>query len=67
VREETGLNVEIVTGPVFRHPAVIGHAPQFTIMEMTAADPVNGPHRTSTSCTSAAPLTQMACSLVRAR
>jgi 8-oxo-dGTP pyrophosphatase MutT (NUDIX family) len=45
VREETGLNAQIVTGPVFRHPAVISHVPPFTIVEMTATDPVNGPHQ----------------------
>lgn len=45
VREETGLNAQIVTGPVFRHPAVISHVPPFTIIEMTVTDPVNGPHQ----------------------
>ena len=45
VREETGVEARIVTGPVFEHPAVISHAPPFTIIEATAADPVNGPHQ----------------------
>ena len=45
VREETGLQARIITGPVFEHPAVTSHAPPFTIIEATAADPVNGPHQ----------------------
>ena len=45
MREETGLNAQIVTGPVFQHPAVISHVPPFTIIEMTVTDPVNGPHQ----------------------
>ena len=45
VREETGLNPRIVTGPVFRHPAVTSHVPPFAIIEMAVTDPVNGPHR----------------------
>ena len=35
----------IVTGPVFRHPAVTSHVPPFAIMEMAVTDPVSGPHR----------------------
>jgi 8-oxo-dGTP diphosphatase len=45
VREETGLDVEIVTGPLFQHDAVMTHPVPFLIIEAMAADPVNGPHR----------------------
>jgi XTP/dITP diphosphohydrolase len=45
VREETGLDVEIVTGPLFQHDAVTTHPVPFLIIEAMAADPVNGPHR----------------------
>jgi non-canonical purine NTP pyrophosphatase (RdgB/HAM1 family) len=45
VREETGVDARIVTGPVFEHPAVTSHAPPLMIIEATAADPVNGPHQ----------------------
>lgn len=45
LREETGLEAQIVTGPVFEHPAVTSHAPPLMIIEATAADPVNGPHQ----------------------
>jgi len=45
VREETGIKASIITGPVFRHPAVTSHVPPFTIIEMTVTDPVNGPHQ----------------------
>ena len=45
VREETGLDVEIVTGPLFQHDAVTTHPVPFLIIEAMAADRVNGPHR----------------------
>jgi non-canonical purine NTP pyrophosphatase (RdgB/HAM1 family) len=45
VREETGVEARIITGPVFEHPAVTSHTPPLMIIEATAADPVNGPHQ----------------------
>jgi 8-oxo-dGTP pyrophosphatase MutT (NUDIX family) len=44
-REETGLIVEVVTGPLFSHPAVMTHPPPVTIVEMTVRDAAIGEHR----------------------
>jgi 8-oxo-dGTP pyrophosphatase MutT (NUDIX family) len=44
VREETGLAVEIVTGPLLTHDAVVVDPAPFLIFEALAADPVHCPH-----------------------
>ncbi len=45
VREETGIDAEVVTGPMPAYDPVIMHPVPFAVIEATAADPVNGPHQ----------------------
>jgi 8-oxo-dGTP diphosphatase len=45
VLEETGLHTQIITGPLFTHPAVTTHAPPYAIIEMDVTDTKVGPHR----------------------
>ena len=45
VREETGIDVQIITGPVPAYAPVVTHPVPFTIIEAPAADPVNGWHQ----------------------
>lgn len=42
--EETGVAVDIVTDPLFAHPAVVTHPAPFTIIEMPVNDKMVGPH-----------------------
>jgi len=44
VREETGIDAAVITGPVPDHPPMIVHPVPFRVIECTAADPVNGDH-----------------------
>ncbi len=43
-REETGLTVTIITGPLFVHPAVRSHPVPFAIIEAPVKDDTTGPH-----------------------
>lgn len=45
VYEETNLRVEIVTDPLFTHPAVQSHPVPFAIIEMPVRDATVGAHR----------------------
>lgn len=45
VLEETGVHTEVISDPLFRHPAVTTHAPPYAILEMDVADAKVGPHR----------------------
>jgi 8-oxo-dGTP pyrophosphatase MutT (NUDIX family)/NTP pyrophosphatase (non-canonical NTP hydrolase) len=45
VREETGIDARIITGPEVAHPPMTVHPVPFRINEGLAADPVNGDHR----------------------
>lgn len=45
VHEETGISAEIITGPLLACEPMVAHPVPFAVMEGTAADPVNGPHR----------------------
>lgn len=45
VLEETGLHTEIISDPLFSHPAVTTHAPPYAIIEMDVTDTKVGPHR----------------------
>lgn len=45
VREETGIDTEIIGEGIFTHPAVASHAPPFAIIEMDVADSKVGAHR----------------------
>jgi ADP-ribose pyrophosphatase len=45
VHEETGLQTQVVTDPLFTHPAVATHAPPYAILEMDVTDAKVGPHR----------------------
>jgi 8-oxo-dGTP diphosphatase len=45
VREETGIDGQIITGPVPAYDPVVTHPVPFTIIEAPAADPVNGWHQ----------------------
>jgi 8-oxo-dGTP pyrophosphatase MutT (NUDIX family) len=44
-REETGIDAEIITGPLPACDPVTVHPSPFLTIEATAADPVNGPHQ----------------------
>jgi 8-oxo-dGTP pyrophosphatase MutT (NUDIX family) len=44
VREETGIDVEIVAESRFQHPAVTSHPIPFAIIEMPVKDAKIGPH-----------------------
>jgi XTP/dITP diphosphohydrolase len=45
VREETGIEAEIIAGPVPSYPPVLTHPVPFAVIEARAADPVNGDHQ----------------------
>lgn len=45
VREETGIDAEIIAGPVPSYPPVLNHPAPFAVIEARAADPVNGDHQ----------------------
>jgi 8-oxo-dGTP diphosphatase len=45
VREETGIDVRIITGPVPAYDPVVTHPVPFALIEAPAADPVNGQHQ----------------------
>jgi 8-oxo-dGTP diphosphatase len=45
VREETGINAEVITGPLPAYDPAVTHPSPFLIIELTAADPVNGDHQ----------------------
>jgi 8-oxo-dGTP diphosphatase len=45
VLEETGVRAEVVSDPLFTHPAVTVHAPPYTILEMQVNDAKVGIHR----------------------
>jgi 8-oxo-dGTP diphosphatase len=45
VHEETGIDVQIITGPLPVYHPVVTHPVPFTIIEAQAADPVNGWHQ----------------------
>lgn len=45
VREETGVHTQVISDPLFAHPAVATHAPPFAIIEMEVADAKVGQHR----------------------
>lgn len=45
VLEETGVHTRVITDPPFTHPAVITHAPPYTILEMDVTDARVGAHR----------------------
>ncbi|MGC4885682.1 NUDIX hydrolase [Micromonospora sp. DT227] len=42
--EETGLAVEVITDPLFAHPAVVTHPAPFAVIEMPVSDKAVGPH-----------------------
>lgn len=44
VREETGVDVEVITAGGFHHPATIGHPVPWAILEMPVQDRRVGPH-----------------------
>jgi 8-oxo-dGTP pyrophosphatase MutT (NUDIX family) len=45
VREETGVDAQLITGRLPDYEPVTTHPVPFTIIEAMAADPVNGPHQ----------------------
>jgi 8-oxo-dGTP diphosphatase len=45
VLEETGLHTQIITDPLFTHPAITTHAPPYAVIEMDVTDTRVGPHR----------------------
>jgi 8-oxo-dGTP diphosphatase len=45
VLEETGVQAEVVSDPLFTHPAVTVHAPPYVILEMQVDDAKAGVHR----------------------
>jgi 8-oxo-dGTP pyrophosphatase MutT (NUDIX family) len=45
VREETGIEAEIITGTLPAYDPVRTHPVPFAVIEATAADPVNGQHQ----------------------
>ena len=45
IREETGINAELITGPLPAYDQVVTHPAPFAVIEARAADPVNGDHR----------------------
>lgn len=45
VAEETSVATEIVSDPLFAHPAVTVHAPPYAVLEMDVNDRKVGPHR----------------------
>lgn len=45
VLEETGVRAEVITDPLFDHPAVTVHAPPYAILEMQVSDSTIGVHR----------------------
>ena len=42
--EETGILADVVTDPLFTHPAVTAHPPPWAILEMRVRDSRVGPH-----------------------
>ena len=45
VAEETGIRAEVVSDPIVVYPAVMVHAPPYTILEMEVHDSKVGRHR----------------------
>jgi 8-oxo-dGTP pyrophosphatase MutT (NUDIX family)/NTP pyrophosphatase (non-canonical NTP hydrolase) len=45
VREETGIDAAIISGPVPCYSPVVSHPVPFAVIEARAADPVNGDHQ----------------------
>jgi non-canonical purine NTP pyrophosphatase (RdgB/HAM1 family) len=45
VREETGVDAVIISGPLPSYPPVITHPAPWLVIEARAADPVNGDHQ----------------------
>jgi 8-oxo-dGTP diphosphatase len=45
VHEETGIDAEVITGPLPAYGTVTVHPSPFLTIEATAADPVSGPHQ----------------------
>jgi 8-oxo-dGTP diphosphatase len=45
VREETGVGVQLISGPLFAHPAVTVHVLPYAILEMPVSDSRIGPRR----------------------
>lgn len=44
LHEETGIHAEIISDPLFAHPAVAVHTPPYTILEMQVSDAAIGAH-----------------------